>query len=41
LVATLAKGADSPENPVSIKTSTVFLEAGYQLALTSWLDLNS
>jgi carbohydrate-selective porin OprB len=39
LVATLAYGAYSPENPGSIKTSTVFLEAGYHLALSSWLDL--
>lgn len=39
LVAALAYGAYSPDNPGSPKTSTVFLEAGYHLALTTWLDL--
>ena len=39
LVATLAYGAYSPDNPGPQKSSTVFIEAGYHLALSSWLDL--
>lgn len=38
-MATLAYGAYSPDNPGNPKTSTVFLEAGYHLVLTTWLDL--
>jgi len=39
LVATLAYGAYSPNNPGHSKSSTVFIEAGYHVALSSWLDL--
>jgi porin len=39
LVASIAYGAYSPYNPGPVKTSTVFLEGGYHIALNRWLDL--
>ncbi|NBR44771.1 MAG: hypothetical protein EBZ96_06380 [Synechococcaceae bacterium WB9_3_282] len=39
LVASLAYGAYSPYNPGNVKSSTVFIEGGYHIALNPWLDL--
>ena len=39
LVASLAYGAYSPYNPGNMKSSTVFIEGGYHIALNPWLDL--